>query len=124
MGGTARLSRRDLLKLSAGAAGATLVTGCRSVGLTPGADVDLSAGAQLAYRDSLRALRRTVPGPDGTEVREAGTGTLSSDPALLRASRHARGGRPDFDILIIGSGYGGAVCAARLAALHSDSLFR
>jgi cholesterol oxidase len=116
MGGTARLSRRELLKLSAGAAGATLMTGCRSVGLMPGADVDLSAGAQLAYRDSLRALRRTVPGPDGTEVREAGTGTLSSDPALLRASRHARGGRPDFDILIIGSGYGGAVCAARLAA--------
>ena len=118
MGGTARFSRRELLKLGVTAAGATLATGCRSAGLTlaPGADVDLSVAAQLNYRDSLAALRRSVPLPDGTEVPEPGSGRLSSGHALLRASRHARPGRADFDILIIGSGYGGAVCAARLAA--------
>lgn len=118
MGRGAGFSRRELLKLGVTAAGATLATGCRSSGLvlTPGADVDLSVAAQLAYRDSLAALRRSVPLPDGTEVPEPGSGRLSSDHALLRASRHARPGRADFDILIIGSGYGGAVCAARLAA--------
>ena len=118
MGRGARFSRRELLKLGVTAAGATLATGCRSSGLAlaPGADVDLSVAAQLAYRDSLVALRRSVPLADGTEVPEPGSGRLSSDHALLRASRHARPGRADFDVLIIGSGYGGAVCAARLAA--------
>jgi cholesterol oxidase len=118
MGRTARFSRRELLKLGVTAAGATLATGCRSSGLAlaPGADVDLSTAAQLAYRDSLAALRRSVPLPDGTELPEPGSGKLSSDHALLRASRRARPGRADFDVLIIGSGYGGAVCAARLAA--------
>ena len=115
---TERFSRRELLKLSVTAAGATLATGCRSTDLllTPEGAVDLSAAAQLAYRDSLTALRRRVPLPDGTEAAEAGSGRLSSDPALLRASRGARPGRADFDVLVIGSGYGGAVCAARLAA--------
>jgi cholesterol oxidase len=118
MGRTERFSRRELLKLGVTAAGVTLATGCRSSGLplTPGADVDLSAAAQLAYRDSLAALRRNVPRPDGTEAPEPGSGRLSSNPALLRAARHARPGRADFDVLVIGSGYGGAVCAARLAA--------
>ncbi len=69
MSRTARFSRRELLKLGVTAAGATLATGCRSFGLAlaPGADVDLSTAAQLAYRDSLAALRRSVPLPDGTE---------------------------------------------------------
>lgn len=116
MGRKAGLSRRDLLRLGVGAAGATLATGCRSLPLAPGADVDLSAGAQLAYRNSLIALNRNVPLAAGTEARESGTGRLSSHPGLLRASRHSRPGQPDFDILIIGSGYGGAVCGARLAA--------
>jgi cholesterol oxidase len=114
---TAGLTRRQLLRLGTIAAGATLATGCRSAGptLLPGADVDLSAAAQLAYRESLMALRRTVPRPDGTEVREQGSGRLASDPDLLRAARRSRPGRADFDVLIIGSGYGGAACAARLA---------
>jgi cholesterol oxidase len=118
MGKTPRFSRRELLKLGVTAAGATLATGCRSSGLAsaPGADLDLSTRAQLAHRSSLTALRRKVPQPDGTELSESGSGKLSSDHALLRASRGARPGRADFDILIIGSGYGGAVCAARLAA--------
>src|SRR5688572_10935677 len=113
-----RTSRREFLKLGVAAAGATLATGCRSSGLAlaPGTDVDLATGAQLAYRSSLTALRRSAPLPDGREVPEAGTGMLASDHALLRASRGARAGRADFDVLIIGSGYGGAVCAARLAA--------
>ena len=89
MGRTARVSRRDLLKLGVTAAGATLATGCRSAGLTlTDPDVDLSVGAQLAYRDSLAALRRSVPLPDGTEVPEPGSGKLSSNHVLLRASRH------------------------------------
>jgi cholesterol oxidase len=113
-----RFSRRQLLKLGVTAAGATLATGCRSSGLIrpPGVELDLSAQAQLNYRTSLAALRRSVPLPDGTEALEAGTGTLASDPVLLRAARGARPGRADFDVIIIGSGYGGAVCAARLAA--------
>jgi len=112
-----RVNRRQFLRL-AGAASVTLTTGCRSSGLylTPGAETDLARAAQLAYRNSLLALRRTVPLADGTEVAEAGTGQLSADHAWLRNARGARPGRPDFDVLIIGSGYGGAVCAARLAA--------
>jgi cholesterol oxidase len=118
MGKTVRFSRRELLTLGVTAAGATLATGCRSSGLAlePGADLDLSTRAQLAYRSSLTALRRSVPLPGGTELSESGSGKLSSDHAVLRASRGARPGRADFDVLIIGSGYGGAVCAARLAA--------
>jgi cholesterol oxidase len=112
------ISRRRFLRLGVTAAGATLAAGCRSSGLTlpPGVEADLSTRAQLNYRTSLAALRRSIPLPDGTEALQAGTGTLASDPALLRASRGARPGRADFDVLIIGSGYGGAVCAARLAA--------
>ena len=119
-----RVSRRRFLKLGVTAAGATLTAGCQSTRLSlplnvtlPGSvQPELAAGAQLNYRNSLVALRRRVPLPDGTEAPEAGSGTLASDPALLRASRGARPGRADFDVLIIGSGYGGAVCAARLAA--------
>ncbi len=113
-----RVSRRGFLKLGVTAAGATLTAGCRSSGLTlpSGVEADLAARAQLNYRTSLAALRRSLPLPDGTEASEAGIGTLASDPALLRASRGARPGRADFDVIIIGSGYGGAVCAARLAA--------
>jgi cholesterol oxidase len=113
-----RVSRRQFLKLGVTAAGATLTSGCLASGppLPPGVESDLSARAQLNYRTSLAALRRRLPRPDGTEAPEAGTGTLASDPALLRASRGARPGRADFDVIIIGSGYGGAVCAARLAA--------
>ena len=113
-----RVSRRRFLKLGVTAAGATLAGGCRSSGLilSSGTEPDLSAQAQLNYRTSLAALRRSLPLSDGTEAPEVGTGTLASDPGLLRASRGARPGRADFDVLIIGSGYGGAVCAARLAA--------
>jgi hypothetical protein len=118
MGRTVGFSRRELLQLGVTAAGATLATGCRSLGLplTPGGDVDLATAAQVNYRKSLAAMSRSVPRTDGTEAPERGTGKLSSDPALLREARGARPGRPDFDVLIIGSGYGGAVCAARLAA--------
>jgi cholesterol oxidase len=113
------IDRRQLLKLGLVAAGTTLAPACRSAGVTsaPGdLDEDLAAAARHAYGESLRRLRRSVPGPDGSEARESGTGRLASDPALLGASRNARSGQADFDVLIIGSGYGGAVCAARLAA--------
>src|ERR687891_989499 len=118
MGKTPRVGRRDFLKMCVVGAGATLATGCRSaeLGLVPDPGMDLATAAQLAYRRSLRALTRTVPLPDGTEQSLIGSGTLTSDHALLRAARGSRPGRADFDVLIIGSGYGGAVCAARLAA--------
>jgi len=118
MGKTPRVGRRDFLKMGVVGAGATLATGCRSaeLGLVPDPGMDLATAAQLAYRRSLRALKRTVPLPDGTEQSQIGSGTLTSDHALLRAARGSRPGRADFDVLVIGSGYGGAVCAARLAA--------
>ena len=114
----AGFSRRQLLKLGVTAAGATLAAACRSTGvaLTPTtAGVDLAGEARQAYRESLARLRRSVPGRDGREVWEFGATRLASDPAVLRASRNARPGKADFDVLIVGSGYGGAVCAARLA---------
>jgi len=114
----ARFSRRQLLKLGVTAAGATLAAACRSTGVAPTPTtegVDLAGGARQAYRESLARLRRSVPGRDGREGWESGTTRLASDPAVLRASRNARAGKADFDVLIVGSGYGGAVCAARLA---------
>jgi len=78
--------------------------------------VDHAGAARKAYEDSLTALRRTVVTPSGEEISEAGTGRLSLGPEALRPHRGSRPGQPDFDVLIIGSGYGGAVCAARLAA--------
>ena len=108
--GSGRLSRRAFLKLGALTAGAGA---CRS-GLR-GAGADYSAAAQKAYAESLRALRRTAVTPAGAEVAELGTGFLSLGPEDLLAHRNARPGQPDFDVLVIGSGYGGAICAARLA---------
>ena len=106
------LSRRDVLKLGALAAGAG---GCRS-GLFRGPGPDYSAEARRAYEESLKALRRTGVSPAGNEAAELGSRRLSRGPDALRAHRGSRPGQPDFDVLIVGSGYGGAVCAARLAA--------
>jgi cholesterol oxidase len=114
-----RLNRRQFLKLGVTAAGATLAPApwpSAARGQSASGDVDHPAAARQAYRDSLMRLRRSVPGPDGVETWESGTGVLSTPPTALRAARGARGAKPDFDVLIIGSGYGGAVCAARLAA--------
>jgi cholesterol oxidase len=113
------LSRRDVLKIGALAAGAA---GCRG-GLIRTSSLfrtgpDYSAEAQRAYEESLRALRRTGVTPAGTEAAESGSGRLSRGPDELRTHRGSRPGQPDFDVLIVGSGYGGAVCAARLAALR------
>jgi cholesterol oxidase len=115
------LSRRQLLKLGVTTAGATLVPIAspfaprRASAETPEPDVDLASAAQQAHRESLARLRRSVPGPDGIEAWESAPAILSSSPTVLRAARNARPGHADFDVLIIGSGYGGAVCAARLA---------
>jgi cholesterol oxidase len=115
------LSRRQLLKLGVAAAGTTLAPITLPSGPPRAAaddSVDHPRAAQQAYRESLTRLRRSVAGPDGTEVWESGTGMLASPPTLLRAARNARAGKADFDVLIIGSGYGGAVCAARLAGMR------
>ena len=110
------MNRRQLLRLGIGAAGATVTPIAWSFAAAESTPVDHPLTAQRAYQQSLARLRRSVPRPDGREVWESNPGSLASPPALLRASRAARGGRPDFDVLIVGSGYGGAVCAARLAA--------
>ena len=114
------IGRRRFLK-GAAAAGA-MALGTAACATAPGVStapptgpLSLTRAAQEAYRNSLSRLRRKVPGADGKEIAELGTGVLSSDPTILRASRNARAGDVDFDVLIIGSGYGGAVCAARLA---------
>jgi cholesterol oxidase len=116
---TAEFSRRQLLRLGITAAGFTLTpiawSSRATEAVTEPASVDHAAAAQQAYRRSLARLRRSVPRPDGREVWESNTGTLASPPRLLRASRGARGRQADFDVLVVGSGYGGAVCAARLA---------
>jgi hypothetical protein len=115
---TPKVGWRDFLKMGVVGTGATRATGCGSAGLGLPSDpgTDLATTAQVAYRRSLRALKRTVPLPDGTEQSQAGSGMLTSDHALLRAARGFRPGRADFDVLVIGSGYGGAVCAARVHA--------
>lgn len=113
------LSRRQLLKLGVTAAGASLTplgAPRRAGAQNSAASVDLPRAAQDAHRESLSRLRRMVPAPDGTEIVESSPSTLSSHPAGLRLGRGARPGRADFDVVVIGSGYGGAVCAARLAA--------
>jgi cholesterol oxidase len=112
------LRRRDLLRIGALAAGAAACESTirRPVDSGPPSPPDYAAAAQRNYEQSLTALRRTVVTPAGDEVAEAGTGRLSLAPDALRAHLGARAGRPDFDVLIVGSGYGGAVCAARLAA--------
>ena len=110
--GRTGVSRRDLLKIGAVAAGAAA---CRT-GLSGVEPIDHAGAARRAYEESLKGLRRTGVTAAGVEVAETGTGRLSLLPEALRAHRGSRPGRPDFDVLIIGSGYGGAVCAARLAA--------
>src|SRR4029453_12607527 len=119
MDSPAGFSRRQLLKLGATVAGAP-VGGTGAPTRVPDANAastptDHAGAAQRAYRESLARLQRRVPGNDGTEIVEQGTGALAEPPAALRRYRNARQGQPDFDVLIIGSGYGGAVCAARLA---------
>ena len=103
------LSRRAFLKVGALAAGAGA---CRSGRRGP----DYAGDAQKLYAQSLRAMRRTTVTAAGAEVAEQGNGLLSLEPDALLAHRDARPGQPDFDVLVIGSGYGGAICAARLAA--------
>lgn len=111
--GRTGLSRRDLLKLATVAAGAAACRAAIPGGVEP---IDYAGAARRAYEESLAGLRRTGVTAAGVEVPETGTGRLSLGPEALRAHRGSRPGRPDFDVLIIGSGYGGAVCAARLAA--------
>ena len=107
------LDRRRLLLLGGAAFTATALPGC--VGPVRTTPNDLAGAARANYRDSLLRLRRSVPRPDGTEVGEPGSGRLAAADGL-RGARGSRPGAPDFDVLIVGSGYGGAVCAARLAA--------
>jgi cholesterol oxidase len=114
----ARFGRRDILKLGALAAGAAACRGgiIRTAPGLRGSGPYYPGEAAKAYEESLKALRRTGVSPAGAEGAENGTGRLSLGPDGLRAHRSSRPGQPDFDVLIIGSGYGGAVCAARLAA--------
>jgi cholesterol oxidase len=109
-----RVGRRQILALGGAALAAVALPGC-AVPFT-NTQSDLARAAEANYRESLSRLRRRVARPDGTEAGESGSGALASASDGLRTARAARPGRPDFDVLIVGSGYGGAVCAARLAA--------
>jgi cholesterol oxidase len=112
-----RVDRRTFLKLGVTAAGvgaSQSLSGCvHGIGRD---GRDYAAAAQGAYRRSLTALSRRAVTPGGTERTETGIDRLADAPEALLTHRGARPGRPDFDVLIIGSGYGGAVCAARLSA--------
>jgi cholesterol oxidase len=108
------LDRRQLLALGGGALAAAALPACAVPFISR--ESDLARAARSNYRESLVQLRRRVARPDGSEVTESGTGVLASAADDLRAARNARPGQPDFDVLIVGSGYGGSVCAARLAA--------
>ena len=115
MGDSSRwLSRRDVLTLGGAALAGAVLPGC-VVSVRP-ARTGLADAAQAAYRDSLTRLGRRVARADGSEASERGAGSLAADPDGLRVARNSRPGQPDVDVLIVGSGYGGAVCAARLAA--------
>ena len=98
------IHRRRILELAVTAAGMTFM------GTSPNPVLEARAAsgdrprrlidaAREDYRRSLARLRRTVPRADVKEVEEQGTGSLASDPAALRASRNAREGTPDFDVL-------------------------
>jgi cholesterol oxidase len=108
------LGRRQVLALGGSALAAAALPGCALP--LPSRQSDLARAAAANYRESLLRLRRSVARPDGAEASESGTGVLASTPERLREARNARPGHADFDVLIVGSGYGGAVCAARLAA--------
>ena len=114
-----RLGRREFLKLGATAAGvtasSTAFSGCVLRSLLAGPR-EHAIAAQAAYHKSLAALSRSVVPPSGDESVQTGADRLSLAPDALATHRAARSGRPDFDVLIVGSGYGGAVCAARLSA--------
>jgi cholesterol oxidase len=106
------MNRRDVLKLGAAAMG---LSAC--AGRLGGSDaVDHAKAARIAYRQSLTGRPRAGVTAAGQEVAEQGNGRLSLRPEALGRHRGSRPGSADFDVLIIGSGYGGAVCAARLSA--------
>ncbi len=106
------MHRRDVLKLAAVAAGLGACGGRHGVADS----VDHARAAQTAYRQSLAGRRRAGVSAAGDEVTEYGLGQLSLAPEALGRHRGSRPGAADFDVLIVGSGYGGAVCAARLSA--------
>ncbi len=109
-----QIGRRQMLALGGAALAATALPSC-VVPLT-NHQSELARAAQSNYRESLVRQRRRVARPDGTEAAESGTGVLAAGSDQLRAARNSRPGQADFDVLIVGSGYGGAVCAARLGA--------
>jgi cholesterol oxidase len=104
--------RREFLALGGAALAGAVLPGC-AISVLP--RTGLGRIAEAAYRDSLSRLVRRVARPDGSDALERGTGVLADSPDALRAIRDSRPGQPDVDVLIVGSGYGGAVCAARLA---------
>jgi cholesterol oxidase len=114
-----RFGRREFLKLGATATGLavsqTAISGCFTGVFSRGPGEHATA-AQAAYRKSLAALSRSVVTPAGDESLHVGVDRLSLASDALITHQASRPGGPDFDVLIVGSGYGGAVCAARLSA--------
>ena len=103
----ASCSRRQALSLLAG----SLATPTTLTSPTPPAD-----GSSLKQRrlTGTNATKETAA-RDYQQSLAATQGRLASDPHLLLNAQPSD--RPyEFDIAIIGSGYGGSICAARLAA--------
>src|ERR1700757_369566 len=98
--------------------------GCTPVVAAWGVAADRRRGAAAAAAGSQRTVRRPVRQPEpgrwsapldgqGRLLRSQGVPESRPDCRLLRSS-YTAGMKPDYDVLIIGSGFCGSVSALRL----------
>jgi cholesterol oxidase len=104
-------SRRQFLKAGAAAAAASLAAQAPPATAAPG---DSLGSVSQRVQSFPSAIKDLAASDYQADMRPFG-GSLAQPFELLKHAPQANGPW-QFDILIIGSGYGGAVCAARLAA--------